>query len=498
MTAGMLFAVACSPDSEPSNGTDSIQRVLDGTVTPRNDIGNFGDAETSPTVNDAVDISESIDTEPPPGPDTMATDTLVPTDIVTSDTETVVPTDTNETTDTSQTGMETVSDVSDSDGGNTDIPILPKPTFDPNAFAEDVVSFPLSVMAADVTADGAILWARYDGNEPLRLIIYDLENLEIALDIAVDTSTSFLKTEVVGLLPWHNYGYAFVHSPDAGEGSFRSVTGRFRTAPDADSMPAVVFGATSCIKVGLYEPKSLARAAEDTLDFFIMAGDTVYADGAETLWEYESMWAETYAVDHLMSLHPSTSFIHTWDDHEVENNWNPESIAPLQLVAAKEAYFNHAPQRENPSAPEQLWRSFVFGRTMEIFVLDSRGERKPSTKDTAGAQYLSPEQMDWLKAGLLSSQAVFKVIVNSVAFTNMPFFYISEEDRWEGYASQREELFDTLDEVDGVLFVAGDFHFGAIMKIEPPEHPLGHIPEILAGPAAQFPNPANVLLQSIF
>ena len=94
----------------------------------------------------------------------------------------------------------------------------------------------------------------------------------------------------------------------------------------------------------------------------------------------------------------------------------------------------------------------------------------------------------------MASEATFKIILHGVAFTDMPWVYPAGGDRWEGYAAQREELIDLLGDMDGVLFVTGDFHFGAIASIEPPGEFLDHIPEVLAGPAAQFGNPGMYLL----
>ena len=52
------------------------------------------------------------------------------------------------------------------------------------------------------------------------------------------------------------------------------------------------------------------------------------------------------------------------------------------------------------TAPERIWRKVPFGKTADVFVLDTRGERKPSTRGSANPVYVSREQMDWLKREL--------------------------------------------------------------------------------------------------
>ena len=77
----------------------------------------------------------------------------------------------------------------------------------------------------------------------------------------------------------------------------------------------------------------------------------------------------------------------------------------------------------NAAAPDRIWRSFRWGHSAEVFVLDCRGERRPSTRSvnpTRESVYISRAQMDWLKAGLRASPAVFKFIVNSVPIYGRP------------------------------------------------------------------------------
>ena len=61
-------------------------------------------------------------------------------------------------------------------------------------------------------------------------------------------------------------------------------------------------------------------------------------------------------------------------------------------------------------AATRMWRSFRWGRTLELFVLDTRGERRPSTRHTPHAEYLSPAQFAWLTDGLARSDAAFKFV----------------------------------------------------------------------------------------
>ena len=68
------------------------------------------------------------------------------------------------------------------------------------------------------------------------------------------------------------------------------------------------------------------------------------------------------------------------------------------------------------SAP-LLYRSLRWGRHLELFVLDTRSYRDPNSALDSQQQpktMLGSEQLAWLKDGLASSSATWKVIVSSV------------------------------------------------------------------------------------
>ena len=102
--------------------------------------------------------------------------------------------------------------------------------------------------------------------------------------------------------------------------------------------------------------------------------------------------------------------------------------------------------------------------------------------------------MNWLKEGLRNSPARFKLIMNSVPISDFPgFFDAAPEDRWEGYPAQRQEILSFIDveEIGGVLWVAGDFHLASVQRVSvsgagEKQH------EILVGPGAQVGNPLAI------
>jgi alkaline phosphatase D len=354
----------------------------------------------------------------------------------------------------------------------------------------DVQRFPLGVASGDPLPDGAVLWTRYTGSQPLRAVVWraDDEGLKgVRLFEAAPADGGFTHVDARGLAPdtWHHF--AFV---DLAGNVARSPVGRFRTAPAVGSRRRVRLGATSCTCNGL-SFSVLARAAErDTLDAFLLLGDTVYCDGSRTLEQFREKWRDAFVQPEYQALKASTAMIATWDDHEFFNDWTEDTISPGQFAAASAAWFEHLPMRRDPRTPARVWRSLRFGDTAEIFVLDGRSERYRSRR-----QYLSPEQLGWLKDGLAKSTAVFKLIMNSVPISSFDsiWFRASIGDRWESFPEDREAILRHVDDVKipGVLWVSGDFHLacaGRVSRSGPGEKAI----EVLVGPGAQVPNAALV------
>lgn len=375
------------------------------------------------------------------------------------------------------------------DGSTTDD--APQPVSPPEEIPE-ASHFALGVSAGDLAGTRGMVWTHYSGTAPLAAFVWRVDGDSYVEEhgpfMATPNDGGFCHVALEGLEPGARYRYAFVEL----EGTTRvarSGIGRFR-APIADGASEVLtFGAVACTDVD--KPLTvLARAAERTdLDAFLFVGDNAYCDGARTIAEYRAKYLAHFGRAEHVAVRASTGMYITWDDHEVRNDFNPESIDQAQLAAAFKAFFEHAPIAE--TTPRRIWRSARWGKTAEIFVLDCRSERLPSTILSSNQQYLSPAQMSWLKTGLAASPARFKLIMNSVPITNMPNVWDAwPTDRWEAYGAQRTEILKFIDDakIEGVLWVAGDFHLAFISKVS--SSGVGaNQREVLVGPGSQSSNP---------
>lgn len=347
---------------------------------------------------------------------------------------------------------------------------------------EDPIVFPSGVQTGDPRAD-AVLVSVWSDAPAIDMVLLradaDRGWEEVQRDVDLSPVDGVLQVPLTGLDPDAAYSVAF---QDRSGGGWSRVA-RFRTALAEDGWRVIRFGATSCL--GGNEPwRTLTEAAAAQLDFFAFLGDTVYADGATSLEDYRLFWDAARMTPGFVDVTASTSMVATWDDHEVGNNWTAAGLAPGQLEAALRAFREAMPQQVGGEG-STVWRRLRFGSVLDVFVLDCRGER-------SGEEYLSRTQMDWVKAGLASSEARFKIVLNSVPITDLTaiFGQGARADRWEGFPVQRAEILGFIEDagIEGLLWVTGDVHYAQVGQVDPIGGVAADRVEVFAGPGGSFAN----------
>ena len=94
------------------------------------------------------------------------------------------------------------------------------------------------------------------------------------------------------------------------------------------------------------------------------------------------------------------------------------------VKAGINAFFNFSPIGRNQTYPNTIYRSFHWGKDVDLFILDSHSYRdRNDLADTFqnNKTLLGKEQMDWLKQNPLNSKAIWKIISSS---TPVPFLIV--------------------------------------------------------------------------
>jgi alkaline phosphatase D len=383
----------------------------------------------------------------------------------------------------------------------------------PSASA-DVGKFVRGVAAGEITSKSAVLWAQTKKPGKVEAVFgaQKAERFEHASGKAKASNDNTVQIEVGGLKPGTDHVYLFCtktgRCSDAGEfttapKASKSATVEFAYTGDADGTPLPgqkrpFFGAFNVYR-------TMAREGNH---FNVNLGDTIYSDSgvgdvppALTTQEKWAKYRQVLDQRNTMRLRRSTGFYSHWDDHEFINDFSiPEDGQPLYEAGVR-AFTDYAPVNYDPQ--DGLYRSFRWGRNLELFFLDERSFRsakadfggvcnnpqtgQPDLAPTAppskrqlfsvlipslsepvsqackdaindpGRTLLGQPQLNRFIEDVSASNARFKVIMNE---TPIQQFYGLPYDRWEGYAHERIELLRRLRaaNVDNLVFLTTDVH----------------------------------------
>ncbi|UPJ42588.1 alkaline phosphatase D family protein [Bradyrhizobium sp. 40] len=319
------------------------------------------------------------------------------------------------------------------------------------------------VQSGDVTVDGGVVWARADRPAQMLVEVATTESFRDARalpPIAALPESDFTAKMLIENLPGGQdifYRVRFrdlSHTAVVGE----PVTGRFRTAPADRRDVSFVWGGDVAGQGWGINPDdggmfTFSAMRKHRPDFFLHSGDTIYADGpiqsevkladgkiwknvtipekakvAETLDEYRAAHKYNFTDDNLRAFNAEVPIFVQWDDHEVTNNWSLSKELPatykerdIALLAARagRAFHEMYPMRESIVEPGRVYRQISYGPHLDVFVLDERSYRGPNgpnleTAYDPASYFLGPDQIAWLKRGLLNSRATWKVIASDM------------------------------------------------------------------------------------
>ena len=325
----------------------------------------------------------------------------------------------------------------------------------------------------DVTPTEAMVWLKATGPQPLT-VQYGSDPLAKTFfttdQIYSKPDTDYtVKINLTGLSPKTRYVYRAVV-----EGKQPGPLCQFVTAPSRDDFAQVVFVVGGDVRASFRPFTIMNEMYFAEPDFFLFVGDTIYADKGGTAEKLADYWGK-YVENRdpaTQGFLAETSVYVMWDDHEVDSDFI--STHP-RMPIGRQAFFDYWPIRQNSEDPHRLYRVFQWGQAVEIFLLDTRQYRDPSTHTMLGEV-----QKRWLMDRLKASSAKVKFIVTSVPFSD------PGKDKWGEYAEERDEILDFIGKegITGVAFLATDAHHAAIANVP---GPLG-LKELIFGPLAATMN----------
>ena len=346
-----------------------------------------------------------------------------------------------------------------------------------------------------------------------------------------------LHIDVTELQPSTSYWYRFATTDGL------SPTGRTKTAPALNAKPAALrFGMVTCAE---YEFGFFAGyrhlADRNDIEAVLHMGDYIYEFGTSygpvatpgeslgrvhnppkeitTLSDYRTRYGQYRSDPDLQKLHARHPFITIYDDHEIANDWwregaenhdDSEGVFIDRLAAGLQAWREWLPLRPfSATDPLRAWRRMQFGDLVDLWAIDTRlyRDQQPSNAivgygsvdpavESPTRTILGAEQKAWLKAGLASSTARWKVLSNQVPFypfvvgaalpgaleqlidpldgTIPPLPATLTVEDWNGYRAEQQEMVEVMAAIQNVVVLTGDYHesFAAEVPQRPGDYRL--------------------------
>jgi alkaline phosphatase D len=315
--------------------------------------------------------------------------------------------------------------------------------------------------------------------------------------------------------------------------------GTFWTAPAPGSGAAVRFAISgdadgarnpATRKPGYNLFQVYGRMAAERNHFNINLGDTIYSDseigGVPPALTIPAKWAkykENLGYGHLRNLRRGTGLYSHWDDHEFINDFSRPEHGEGIYRRGVTAFADYAPVTY--SNANGLYRSFRWGKHLELFFLDERSFRSAKVRTVCNNDLaptapqpvrnafaalvpslatpvpqacldalanpsrtmLGARQYATFTKAIKASTATWKVVVNEVPIQQ---FFALPYDRWEGYPAEREKLLRFLQaNVKNVLFLTTDTHANLVNEVRLSTFAAGGpvgtgIWEVVTGPVA--------------
>lgn len=391
--------------------------------------------------------------------------------------------------------------------------------------------FPQGVAVGDISSHSAVLWLRSEG--PARIHL-EYGPLSVGSDhdpqafrpvnrhaIVYETHADrdyTLAIPVDDLRPAMTYGFRLTATPTASSDNqaktelpVQSVSGRFRTLPDAVIRGPVEFGWSADLggqafcrdMTAGYPIFDVARLFP--MDFFLLLGDTIYADEicpvppnapgsnftAGTLDAYRAKHRYQRGSGALQRFLSAIPVFVIWDDHEVRNNFSGPFEEKMPI--GRQALFEYWPIRRDREDPDRLYRRLRAGSTVEIFILDTRQYRSRNG-DPDGPQktMLGERQLEWLLDGLAQSTATWKVIASTVPLSvpKKAPAHTPGSDGWAngedgtGFETELKRIADSIvsRRMSNVVWLAADVHFVEANAYDVDRDGRDDFHEFVAGP----------------
>jgi len=243
------------------------------------------------------------------------------------------------------------------------------------------------------------------------------------------------------------------------------VEGGFKTAPHPDDPERVVL----TVSTGQAYPDQDAEGggykiypAMLKLDpsFFVHTGDIVYYDRlAKTLPLARWHWARMYSLPTNVEFHRQVASYFIKDDHDTWMNdcWpgrKTKFMGDFTFEQGQAVFLEQVPMGD------RTWRTFRWGRDLQIWLVEGRDYRSPNTMpDGPDKTIWGREQKAWFKRTVQESDATFRILISPTPIVGPDRTNKHDNHSNKDFKHEGDEIRQFLSKQNNMYVICGDRHW---------------------------------------
>ena len=316
-------------------------------------------------------------------------------------------------------------------------------------------------LVGHVSDNSAIIWARVPIPGAYTLELQSSENLETSRRfkaVARESDDWCMRWELSGLQPRSNYRYRILRGSEilweGGDYFFMTAP-----APNEPSKVTLAFGSCASFKAS----SIWTRMKDEGVNGVVLLGDSPYIDVTD-LDRVRDAYRRFSSISTLSQTLRSIPFWGTWDDHDFGRNDSDGTLPGKEN--SRVGFMNYRPNLTFGKNDQGIYTKLRYG-PIEVFLLDTRwfSRTEKSWADSNKPTLLGKQQWDWLKSGLLASDATFKILACGMIWDDKKN---TESDDWGTYMHERQAIQTWLgkNRIEGVVLIGGDIHVSRLLKYD--------------------------------
>jgi alkaline phosphatase D len=216
---------------------------------------------------------------------------------------------------------------------------------------------------------------------------------------------------------------------------------------------------------------ALASILKQKPDFFVGTGDNVYYDShdeleATTIVDMRRKWHEQFVQPRFVKLFQNVPTYWEKDDHDhryndCDRSGSRRPSSELGITTFRE----QVPIVDLDDPKAKTYRTYRVNRDLQIWLVEGRDYRSPNRMPDGPEKKLwGDEQLAWLKATLLESDATFKLLISPTPLVGPDDAYkIDNHTNLKGFRNEGRKFFQWVVRnhlhQQGFYTVCGDRHW---------------------------------------